>query len=299
VAADGFSAESAARALTVAGAETGLDVEGAQVLRLGENAIYRLRSVPLVARIARTIEYLPDVETEVAAARWLESEQFPAVRLAGPAVQPVVADGRVVTFWELLGERAVFGTVGELAMLLRRLHALVPPSSLELPLLRPFARVEGRIDGSVLAEQDRAFLRARLAELRGRYERLMFALQFGPVHGDANIGNILRRESDGVAVLTDLDGFSFGPREWDLVLTAMYFERFGWHTEREYREFSDTYGFDVMTWPGYPVLRDIRELLMVAWLAQNAGESPDIAAEVAKRIADLRRGDGRRDWAPF
>jgi aminoglycoside phosphotransferase (APT) family kinase protein len=118
------------------------------------------------------------------------------------------------------------------------------------------------------------------------------------VHGDASIGNIIRRQ-DGTAVLTDLDGFSVGPREWDLVLTAIYFERFGWHTAAEYAAFTGAYGFDVMTWPGYPVLRDIRETLMVTWLAQNVRESPQIAAEVAKRIADLRSGDGQRDWAPY
>ena len=124
-------------------------------------------------------------------------------------------------------------------------------------------------------------------------------LPAGPVHGDANIGNILRRQADGVAVLIDLDGFASGPREWDLVLTAMYFERFGWHTADEYAAFAEIYGFDVMAWPGYAVLADIRELTMVTWLAQNAGESPEIAAEVAKRVADLRGGPGHRDWAPF
>ena len=124
-------------------------------------------------------------------------------------------------------------------------------------------------------------------------------LPAGPVHGDANIGNIIRRQADGVAVLIDLDGFASGPREWDLVLTAMYFERFGWHTVQEYQEFVTGYGFDVMNWPGYPVPRAVRELIMVAWLAQNARQSPQIAAEVGKRIADLRAGDRRRDWAPF
>ena len=252
-----------------------------------------------MARIARTVDYLPDIETEVAAARWLESVAFPAVRLAGPADQPVVADGRVVTFWELVSERTEYGTVAELAVLLRWLHGLVPPSSLVLPELRPFARVDARISGAELAVEDRAFLRARLAELRESYARLEFVLPAGPVHGDANIGNIIRRQSDGVAILIDLDGFAAGPREWDLVLTAMYFERFGWHTAQEYREFVAGYGFDVMSWPGYPVLRDVRELLMVAWLAQNTRETPEIAAEVARRIEDLRSGDGRRDWAPF
>ena len=268
------------------------------MLRLGENAIYRLRSVPLVARIARTVDYLPDIETEVAAARWLESVAFPAVRLAGPAEQPLVVDGRVVTFWELVSERTEYGTVAELAALLRWLHELEPPSSLVLPVLRPFARVDARIDGAELAEGDREFLRARLAELRERYAGLEFVLPAGPVHGDANVGNVIRR-ADGVAVLIDMDGFAAGPREWDLVLTAMYFERFGWHTAQEYREFVTGYGFDVMTWPGYPVLRDVRELIMVAWLAQNTMESPEIAAEVSKSIADLRGGDGFRDWAPF
>ena len=99
-----------------------------------------------------------------------------------------------------------------------------------------------------------AEVRDRLADLRARYAALEFVLPAGPVHGDANIGNILRRQADGVAVLIDLDGFASGPREWDLVLTAMYFERFGWHTAAEYAEFAEVYGFDVMAWPGYPAV---------------------------------------------
>jgi len=294
----GFSADSTRRTLEIVCAAAGLDAGGAELLRLGENAIYRLPLIPLVARIARTIDYLPAIETEVEVALWLESVTFPAVRLAGPADQPFVADGRVVTFWELVSERTEYGTVAELAALLRWLHDLEPPSSLVLPELRPFARVDTRIDGADLAEGDREFLRARLAELSERYAGLKFVLPAGPVHGDANVGNVIRR-SDGVAVLIDMDGFAAGPREWDLVLTAMYFERFGWHTAQEYGEFVSGYGFDVMSWPGYRVLRDVRELLMVAWLAQNIRESPEIAAEVVSRIADLRGGDGRRDWAPF
>ncbi|MGO8961334.1 MAG: phosphotransferase enzyme family protein [Streptosporangiaceae bacterium] len=219
-----FSADSTRRTLEIACAATGLDAGGAELLRLGENAIYRLRSAPLVARIARTVDYLPDIETEVAAARWLESERFPAVRLAGPAQQPLVTDGRVVTFWELVAEQTEYGTVAELAVLLRRLRGLEPPRSLALPALRPFARAGSRISGAELAAADREFLRTRLGELRDRYAELEFVLPAGPVHGDASIGNIIRR-TDGVAVLIDLDGFASGPREWDLVLTAMYFER--------------------------------------------------------------------------
>jgi aminoglycoside phosphotransferase len=294
----GFSAESTHRTLEAACAAVGLRAAGAALMRLGENAIYRLDSVPVVVRIARTVDYLPAIETEVVVARWLESVGFPVVRLAGPADQPVVADGRPVTFWELVSERTEYGTVAELAGLLRWLHHLEPPSSLMLSELRPFARAAARIEGAELDERDRVFLRGRLARLRQDYGQLKFVLPAGLVHGDANIGNIIRR-ADGVAVLIDLDGVASGPREWDLVLTAMYYERFGWHTAQEYAEFVEGYGFDIMSWPGYPVLRATRELIMVTWLAQNIAERAEIADEVAKRIDDLRSGDGRRDWAPF
>jgi len=294
-----FSATETRRTLEIACAAIGLDAQGAELLRIGENAIYRLVSAPLVARIARTIRYLPAIEAEVAVTRWLESVDFPAVRLAGPAEQPVIADGRPVTFWELVAEQTEYATVAELGVLLLRLHGLGSPPSLVLPELRPFARVEGRVNGADLAGRDRVFLLDRLAELRGAYAGLEFVLPAGLIHGDANIGNIIRRQADGVAVLIDWDGVATGPREWDLVLTAMYFERFGWHTAAEYHDFVAGYGFDVMSWPGYPVLRDIRELIMVAWLAQNTRESPEVAAEVAKRIEDLRNGDGPRQWAPF
>jgi aminoglycoside phosphotransferase len=291
-----FSAADTAQTLARACAVAGLDGGGAELLRLGENAIYRLESVPVVVRIARG--YLADTRAEVAVARWLESAGFPAVRLAGPADQPLVVDGRPVTFWELVAEREEFGTVAELGALLRWLHELEPPSSLVLQVLAPFGRAVSRIERADLTGDDRAFLLSRIGELNDLYAGLEFVLPAGPVHGDASVGNILRRD-DGVAVLTDLDGFAVGPREWDLVQTALYFERLGWHTAAEYQSFVSAYGFDVMTWPGYPVLRDMRELAMLSWLTQNAGERPQIAAEVRKRIADLRLGGGRRDWAPF
>jgi hypothetical protein len=54
-----------------------------------------------------------------------------------------------------------------------------------------------------------------------------------------------------------------------------------------------------MRWPGYPVLRDVREFLMVTWLSQKAGHDEQAAAEVAKRIAALRTGGSKRDWLPY
>jgi aminoglycoside phosphotransferase (APT) family kinase protein len=293
-----FSAESTGQTLVKACAAAGLDADGAELLRTGDNAIYRLGTVPMVVRIARTMDDLPDVQTQVAVARWLESAAFPAVRLDGPADQPVVIDGRVVTFWELLAEHEVYGTVAELAQLLRRLHELQPPPELALPRLRPLHRLRPGIERAGLEYPDLAFLLSRLEELGEAYARLEFTLPPGPVHGDATVSNILR-DSEGAAVLIDLEGFAAGPPEWDLALTAMHFEHLGWHTADEYETFASIYGFDVLTWPGYPVLRGIRELIMVTSLAQNASESKKAAAEAHKRINDLRGGDGHRDWSPF
>ena len=111
--------------------------------------------------------------------------------------------------------------------------------------------------------------------------------------------SVARRDASGQAVLIDLDGFAIGPREWDLVLTAMYYDSFGWHTQADYEQFAAVYGFDVMKWPGYQVLRDVREFLMVTWLSQKGADDEQAAAEVRTRITALRSGGSRRDWRPF
>jgi hypothetical protein len=58
-------------------------------------------------------------------------------------------------------------------------------------------------------------------------------------------------------------------------------------------------GYDITGWPGYPVLREIREFVMVTWLIQKAAEDAQSAAEAAKRITALRTGASRMDWQPF
>jgi hypothetical protein len=255
----GFSAASTRRTLDAVGARVGINTARAELVKQGQVAVYDLRGLWVVARIAQTLDYLLDFTTEVAVAKWLESAAFPAARVAGPGDQPIVSDGKVVTFWAQVAERNSYGTVAELASLLRRLHDLDPPSSLVLPQLRPFAGAETRIRRADLVKDDREFLLGRLDDLRDRYARLEFVLPQGPIHGNADVNSVLPLMWDGSPVLVDLDGFATGPREWDLVLTAMYFERFGWHTDDEYLEFAAGYGFDVMSWPGYVLLRNIRE----------------------------------------
>jgi hypothetical protein len=288
----GFSAAGTRRTLNAVGARAGLDTSRAELETRGEIAVYTLRGLWAEARVMRTTDCLPGVITEVAVAKWLESAGFPAVRLAGPSDQPIVAAGRVVTFWAAeFAEGARYGTLADLGSLLRRLHDLDPPSSLVLPELQPFAGAEARISSARLPQDDREFLLGRLDDLRDRYAQLEFVLPPGPVHGNPSVDSVLPLLWDGSAVLVGLDGFATGPREWDLVLTATYYERFGWHTDDEYAEFAADYGFDVTSWPGYIVLRNVRELILLTWLAQNSWHMPEIQAEVRGRIADLRAGN--------
>ncbi|HLI38676.1 MAG TPA: aminoglycoside phosphotransferase family protein, partial [Streptosporangiaceae bacterium] len=74
---------------------------------------------------------------------------------------------------------------------------------------------------------------------------------------------------------------------------------FGWHTREEYETFAHVYGFDIMSWSGYPIMREVREFLMVTWLIQKVHESETTAAEARKRITTLRTGASRRDWQPY
>jgi aminoglycoside phosphotransferase (APT) family kinase protein len=289
---------SAGATLVKACRAVGLDPTGARLLRIGEHAMFRLVE-PVVVRIARTNLYEAEARKEVVVARWLESLSYPAVR-ALSAEQPQKVGERVVTYWAAVSDNEnAYGNTAELAALLVRLHALAPPPDPQLPVLQPFARSARRIEAAGwLSPAERAFLGVVEAELMSRYEQLQFELPPGVIHGDASVGNVIRDDA-GSPVLIDLDGFSIGPREWDLVLTALYYDRFGWHTAAEYADFSRVYGFDVMAWPGYPVLRDIREFLMVTWLSQKGASDPEAALEVRKRIASLQSGGSRRDWVPY
>jgi aminoglycoside phosphotransferase (APT) family kinase protein len=292
---DRASADFALRAACTA---AGLDATDAALIRIGDHALYRLAERRVVVRVGRDGRRLNEAQREVAVARWLAESGVPAIRVLD-VTQPIVVNGRVATLWEEANDEPRYGTPAELAVLLRQLHALTPPSSLDLLPSEPFARAVRRIEHvGGLSDEDRTFLRGRCRQLAEAFVGLSFELVPGVIHGDASVGNVIRDRS-GRPMFADLDGFAFGPREWDLVLTALYFERFGWHTDEEYAAFAETYGYDVMTSPAYSVLRDTREFLMVTWLSQNADSDPNVAAELAKRIEDLRTGGSRRDWQPF
>ncbi|MDX3077322.1 aminoglycoside phosphotransferase family protein [Streptomyces sp. MI02-7b] len=292
-----FDANAASAILRQACEVADVDPDGIEILRFGDHVVFRLDGGRIVSRVGRSPDRLPSVRREVAVAEWLAAEGYPAARLVTGAEQPVVVQGHPVTFWAGLANGDTYASTGEMGVLLRRLHDLKPPPFL-LPPLQPFDKVAQRLKRAAIPDATRAFLRSLVDDLAAEYDRLRFAFPAGHLHGDFNVGNVLR-DADGRPKIVDLDGFVTGPREWDLMQTAMYYDSFGWHTESEYADFVTGYGFDVREWSGYTVLRSIRELLMITWLSQNAGTNPRAAEEVEKRVESLRSGGSRRDWAPF
>ena len=99
-AAAGFSSSAVLHVLHEACHQAGLSSDCAELLRLGENAIYRLAEDPVVVRIARSADRLPRVERELCVARWLATADIPAVRVIEDVEQPLLVDGRPISFWQ-------------------------------------------------------------------------------------------------------------------------------------------------------------------------------------------------------
>ena len=73
-------------------ATAGIDAEGARLLRVGSNAVYRLKP-PVIVRVSRPGADAGQVRRTVGVARWLEAAGYPAVR-AVDVDQPVAAAGQ-------------------------------------------------------------------------------------------------------------------------------------------------------------------------------------------------------------
>jgi len=108
-----------------------------------------------------------------------------------------------------------------------------------------------RLRAEGVATGDRDFLQARCADLTAQFEHLEFALPPGPIHGDAHTRNL--HTDHGQVVLIDFEAAAVGSREWDLLPTSIAVPQYGL-PEEGYQEFAAAYGFDVRSWPGYPVL---------------------------------------------
>lgn len=292
-----FTSERTQAVFEAACAFAGLDAAGAKRVRFGENAIFRLADSSAVVRVGRSI---PAATKEVLVAGWLAENAFPAATSLPGAEQPFIEDGLPVTFWNCLEEDDTPITPAEFGKLLHDLHALPHPKDFRLPAFSPMPKVEPRLQAlkGKLPEADLDFLRERYEELSEKFQALEFPLPAGPVHGDAHPGNVMRAP-DGTLNLIDFEDFAFGPREWDAAVLSVRHQAFGWASEAEYDSYTEAYGFDPISWEGFPVVRATRELNMTMWLSQTVDESAEVKAEVEKRISDLRDDQAPRHWKVF
>jgi Ser/Thr protein kinase RdoA (MazF antagonist) len=151
------------------------------------------------------------------------------------------------------------------------------------------------------AEDLLRILGKRCDDVEEQLADISWQLPAGVIHGDAHTGNVLLRDTprrpraDPTALLCDLDGVCHGPREWDLVPTAHGATRFG-RSAADYHAFTEAYGFDITTWSGWPVLRQVRELQLVTSTINTLAGRPDVARELAHRLRSLLNDDTNVIW---
>jgi hypothetical protein len=291
-----FTRDKLAEALASVCAAAGLDPDGAELLRMTNNAVFRLARQPVVVRIVASRALRHRVAKVVRVATWFAEHDVPAVRLLPGVVQPVRVGGHLATVWEMVPAGGVKPRGRDLARLLRRVHAL-PAPPFPLPTWEPLDDVRRRLDeADGLDDADREFLLGRCDEMASRIDDLDFELPPGLIHGDAHLGNLI--PSPAGAVLCDFDSTCVGPPEWDLAPLAVGVVRFGEPAGR-YRELSRTYGLDVTRWPGFPVLREVRELKLITSVLPIMTSHPEVRPELMRRLDDFRRGDTSSRWSRY
>jgi hypothetical protein len=216
---------------------------------------------------------------------------FPTVPLAD-FDQPIVIEGSAVTFWNYLAQDRPVRAV-DIARPLRQLHFLGRPP-VAVPALDAIPAIWYSIaNESILTEDEHEYLAARCTYLADAAHGLRYEQPSRLLHGDPQHANALWNRDH--AVLSDWDSLVIGPVEWDLITIDVHCRRFS-YPPAEYDEFCAAYGRDIRHWDGYQVLRDIRELRMIATNARKSAPGSPSAVEVKRRISQLRKGADESTW---
>lgn len=274
----------------------GVSHEDAVLLHHRSNAVYLLPHEQIVARLAPATSLRQErAATVTAVTRWLAAQPDPVALAPLPGDQPVVAVDAVGTFWPYRPTTPP-PRLTDLATLLRRLHALpIPP--FPVPRYRPLHRLREALDidrareHPILPGGDRAWLAERAQALVDVFSTTDFPLGNGLVHADVHGENAVRHGSGWV--LIDWDQTCLGPRELDLLagLPDHFHE-----CEADQSAFLTAYGYDLVHWPEWRVLRDITELHSLASYIRLGPSKPAAAAELDRRVDSLRTGDRSIRW---
>jgi aminoglycoside phosphotransferase (APT) family kinase protein len=290
-------------ALHAVGNQLSIDTAQAQPLRLHDAATFLLPAQHLVVRLVpASEETLARATKAIHLTRWLSEQGFPTVRAAIP--DPIPLTGHVATVWHHVPPQPAADILvadAALGRLIRELHAL-PDPPFPVPGADPLARMRTALAQDaerprpLLNDGEREFLHHRIGELAEQYEATHFPLGQGLIHNDAHPGNLLADPANAHGfVLSDWEGAAIGPREMDVVLVGAPGSRFG-DTEEERIAFSTAYGYDVASWPGYKLLRDVRDLHSLAAHLRAGPRKPAVLVELRSRIASLRDDDRSVRW---
>ncbi|WBB78588.1 aminoglycoside phosphotransferase family protein [Micromonospora sp. WMMD882] len=290
-----FGEASMRQAAQQVAARLGVNGEHARLLRLTNNAVFAFPDAGVVIRITRSHK-LRRVAKVVTLGRWFAQIDAPTIRLAPGWEQPVDVNGLQATIWTYLPPQPPAPDVTDLGRVLRAFHNLGAPQ-VPLPVWDPVGDARARIaDAEALPDTDRRFLLDWCDRLEPRITALNQQSPPALVHGDAHVGNLLRRP-DGPVVLCDFDATCLGPWQVDLVAVPVGEVRFG--RPGAHARLAAAYGYDVTTDPAWPLLREARELKMVAAAVPLLASGPHIAREFAVRLRSVHERDDTARWTPF
>lgn len=287
--------DSYARHVAVAMCErAGLPETVGELLRFGSNAVFALGAA-YVLRITPPSTGRAGVQQEIDLAREFARLDVPTVHLAELATrQPLEAHDCLGTVWERLEEPDPDRIYQPFGRLLRIFHQCAARLQRPLEPWRPLASANRR-----LAQLPGHYPQADMTMLRNRAERIAAELDHvepvlppGVIHGQAEVGNVLLRAGDPVFI--DLERVAIGPREWDLIDTAVTVTRFGL-PEHHYPDFADAYGFDVRAWNGYQTYRRLWELRAITWLMHHGRHRS--AREIEVRLQSWREDNPDTRWS--
>ncbi|MFD6608730.1 phosphotransferase [Micromonospora chalcea] len=291
-----FSEEAMARAMREIAAGLGVPMEDARLLRLTNNAVFALPASGLVVRIARTHRLRDRVTKVVQLARWFAALEAPTIRLAPGVTQPVEVGDLMASVWTYVLPAVRAPTVDDLGSVLRRFHALGPPP-FPLAAWDPIGDARRRLaDADGLSADDHDYLVAWCDRLEPQVADLNQRAEQSLIHGDAHVGNLLR-DASGRTLLCDFDATCVGPWQVDLVAVAVGEARFG--TGGAHLALAEAYGYDVTSDRDWPLLREARELKMIAAATPLLASSARVAAEFTTRLRSAIEGDRSASWMPF
>jgi hypothetical protein len=291
-----FTEERMRAALDALADRLGVDAGDARTLHMANNAAYALPGAGIVLRITRSNQLHDRVRKGARLGGWFAEVDAPTIRLAPFPDQPLAYEDLLATVWDYVPPASSAPDADDLGQVLREFHSL-PAPTIDLPRWDPVGTARKRIaDAEALGAGDRQALLEWCDRLEPEIDALVSASPGTLVHGDAHVGNLLRRPDDRV-ILCDFDSTCLGPAGVDLAAVAAAEIWFG--STGEHLRLAASYGLDITTDPDWPILRQARELTFVVGGVPLLASTPDVAAEFRLRLDSVIAHDTSVTWTPY